>query len=492
MKLSQGAVAHTSLGDLQGVADGAVSAWLGVPYAQPPVGALRFAAPRPLPSWQGVRKATTFGAACIQKPMGSIKSLGPSLGEDCLTLNIWSPAADGARRPVMVWVHGGAFLLGSARVYTGAHLAGQGDIVVVAINYRLGALGFVNFGEALGDERAASNPGLRDQVLALRWVRDNIAAFGGDPDRVTLAGESAGSMSVSLLMHSPEAQGLFRGAIMQSGALSLVHDREMSLKVARHYLDVLGVRTLEALQAVPADVLLAAQGQVHKLVPQTVPAAPWFDGTLLPASLAAARAAPTPPIPLLAGFNRDEIRFFELWRGVAELFLSRARMGELLRRQFGAVHAERVLAAYPDTKAGKRQLGTHMSFGMPTAHFAERHAVQHPTWFYRFDCGSPLLGAAHALELFYLWEMEGLLPALLRGGPLWGARRALAQRMRGHWVAFVRDGRPGVEWPAFEAGRRATMVFNRRDQVLDDPQRDHRLVWAGQDSAPGMTIHSAA
>ncbi|MBC7994429.1 MAG: carboxylesterase/lipase family protein [Rhizobacter sp.] len=492
MTQSQNLIAHTSSGDLQGTADGAVSAWLGVPYAQPPVGALRFAAPQPVQAWQGVRVATTFGAACIQKPMGSIKSLGPSLDEDCLTLNIWSPAADGAKRPVMVWIHGGAFLLGSARVYTGAHLAELGDIVVVAINYRLGALGFVNFAEALGDERAASNPGLRDQVAALRWVRDNIAAFGGDPERVTVAGESAGSMSVSLLMHSSEAQGLFRGAIMQSGALSLVHDREMSLKVARHYLDVLGVRTLEALQAITADKLLAAQAEVHKLVPQTVPAAPWFDGTLLPASLAAARAAPTPPIPLLAGFNRDEIRFFELWRGVAELFLSRGRMGELLRQQFGAAHAERVLAAYPDTKQGKRQLGTHMSFGMPTMHFAERHAAQHPAWFYRFDCSNPLLGAAHALELFYLWEMDGLLPAMLRGGPLWGARRALAQRMRAHWVAFVRDGRPGEGWPTFEANRRATLVFNRHDQVQDDPQREHRMVWAGQDSAPGMTITGAA
>jgi para-nitrobenzyl esterase len=491
MSQPQGLIAHTPSGDLQGTHDGAVSAWLGVPYAQAPVGARRFAAPQPVPPWSGVRAATGYGAACIQKPIGGLKSLGPRLDEDCLTLNIWSPAADGAKRPVMVWIHGGAFLLGSALAYNGAHLAAQGDIVVVAINYRLGVLGFVNFGDALGDARAASNPGLRDQVAALRWVRDHIAAFGGDPERVTLAGESAGAMSVSMLMHSSEAQGLFHAAIMQSGALSLVHDCETSLQVARHYLDVLGARTLEALQAVPAGALLAAQAEVHKWVPHTVPAAPWFDGSLLPASLAAARAAPTPPIPLLAGFNRDEIRFFELWRGVAELFLSRARMAELLRQQFGAAHAERVLAAYPDTKHGHRQLGTHMSFGMPTLHFAERHAAQHPTWFYRFDCGNPLLGAAHALELFYLWQMPGLLPALLRGGPLWGARRALAQRMRSHWVAFVRDGRPGDNWPAFEPHRHATLVFNRHDQVVDDPQRDQRLVWAGQDSAPGMTTHSA-
>jgi para-nitrobenzyl esterase len=147
---SPSTLARTSLGELQGLQDGGVSAWLGVPYAQPPVGAQRFKAAAPVQAWQGVRDATNFGAACPQKVMGNMKSLGPTLDEDCLTLNIWSPAADGKKRPVMVWVHGGAFLLGSARVYTGAHLAAQGDIVVVAINYRLGVFGFVNFGEALG------------------------------------------------------------------------------------------------------------------------------------------------------------------------------------------------------------------------------------------------------------------------------------------------------------------------------------------------------
>jgi para-nitrobenzyl esterase len=479
-------LARTALGDLQGLADGSVSAWLGVPYAQPPVAAQRFQAPHPVQPWPGVRSATEFGAACPQKPMGNPKSLGPCLDEDCLTLNIWSPAADGRKRPVMVWFHGGAFLLGSARVYTGAHLAAQGDIVVVAVNYRLGVFGFVDFGAALEDDRIASNLGLRDQILALQWVRDHIAAFGGDPGRVTIAGESAGSMSVSLLMHAQEARPLFHGAIMQSGALSLIHDRDTSLKVARLYLDALGAKTLEDLQALPAQALQAAQAKVHAQVPQTIPAAPWYDGQLLPASLAAARSAPTPPVPLLAGYNRDEIRFFELWRGVADIFLSREGMGALLHKQLGAEFAARVLAAYPESKEGKRQLGTHMSFAMPTLHFAERHAAHAPTWFYRFDLGHPLLGAVHAIELFYLWDMKGLLPFMLRGGPLWGRRRKLAERLRSHWIRFVRDGRPGDEWLPFEGARRATLVFDRRDRMVDDPEGPHRVVWEAQDSAPGM------
>jgi para-nitrobenzyl esterase len=477
--------AQTSLGELQGLRQGGVCAWLGVPYAQAPVGGLRFMAPQPPAPWTGVREATAFGAACPQKVMGNLKSLGPRLDEDCLTLNIWSPAADGRKRPVMVWLHGGAFLLGSARVYTGAHLAAAGDVVVVAVNYRLGVFGFVNFGEALEDEGLESNVGLRDQIAALHWVREHIAAFGGDPDRVTLAGESAGSMSVSLLMHSAQARPLFHAAIMQSGALSLIHDRETSRCVAHRYLEQLKVTTRAALQALPTAALQAAQTAVHQALPDTIPAAPWFDGALLPASFAAARSAPTPPIPLLAGYNRDEIRFFELWHGVADLFLSRERMGALLRRQFGPAHADRVLAAYAPGKQGDRALGTHMSFAMPTLHFAERHAAQHPTWFYRFDCGHPLLGATHAIELFYLWEMDGLLP-LLRGGPLWGARRRLAQRLRGHWLHFVRHGRPGADWPAFDPQRRSTLLFDRQDRVQDDPEGPHRGVWAGEDSGPGM------
>ncbi|MBL0730562.1 carboxylesterase/lipase family protein [Piscinibacter sp. HJYY11] len=476
---------RTSLGELQGLRDGGVSAWLGVPYAQPPVDAQRFMPAAPVQAWHGVRDATQFGAACPQKVVGSMKSLGPALSEDCLTLNIWSPAADGKKRPVVVWVHGGAFLLGSARVYTGAHLAAQGDIVVVALNYRLGVLGFVNFGEALGDERIASNLGLRDQVLALRWVRDHIEAFGGDPGRVTLAGESAGSMSVSLLMHSQEARPLFHRAIMQSGALSLIHDRETSLQVAKLYLDHLGVKTLEQLQALPVESLQAAQEAVHRQLPQTIPSAPWYDGALLPASLTEARQAPTPPIPLLAGYNRDEIRFFELWRGVADVFLSRERMQAVLQRQHGDGFAAQVLAAYPESKYGLRRLGTHMSFAMPTLHFAQRHAAQHPTWFYRFDRGHPMLGAMHAIELFYLWDMKGLLPTMLRGGPLWGSRRALAQRLRRHWIRFVREGRPGDEWEPFDA-RRATLVFDQRDRMVDDPEGRQREVWGAQDSAPGM------
>jgi para-nitrobenzyl esterase len=486
-------VAHTSQGDLQGLRDRGACAWLGVPYAKPPVGELRFLPPQPVEPWRDLRTATAFGAACPQKRVGDPKTMGPRFDEDCLVLNVWSPAPDGGRRPVLVWIHGGGFTVGSARAFTGTHLVAQGDVVVVSINYRLGVLGFVNFGEALGDDRMASNLGLRDQVAALRWVRDHIAAFGGDPGRVTIAGESAGAMSVSLLMHAPEALPLFHGAIAQSGALSLIHDQAMSLKVARLYLDTLRVRSLAELQALPIQALEAARVAIARLVPDTLPTAPWFDGALLPPSMAAAYAAPTPAIPLLAGFNRDEIRMFELIRGVADVFLARNSMARLLQAQLGEAAAQKVLAAYPDTKAGNRQLGTHMSFGLPTLHFAERHAAAgHPTWFYRFDLGGPL-GATHGIDLLYLWEMPGLLMSTaMRGGPLWGRRGALARRMQRHWIAFVRDGKPVDDWPRFDAARRATLVFDKRDQVVDDPESAQRLAWGGRDCGPGIASADTA
>ncbi len=481
---------QTTYGAVQGTRQGDVCAWLGVPYARSTAGAGRFRAPRPPEPWSGVRDATDFGPACPQRMLGPEKSIGTVRNDDCLNLNVWSRAPDGGKRPVLVWIHGGAFVMGSSRIFTGNHFVAQGDIVVVSINYRLGVLGFVNFGEALGDERIESNLGLRDQVEALRWVRDNIAAFGGDPDRVTIAGESAGSMSVSLLMHTAQAQPLFHGAILQSGALNLIHDREMSVTIGRRYLDKLGVRTLEELQALPYEKLQAAQLEVHKLGTDTLPSAPWFDADLLPPSLEAARNAPTPDVPLLAGFNRDEIRFFELARGMLDFFLSRASMSALAKRQLGEPAAARALAAYPDTKAGNRELGTDMSFGMPTLHFAERHAQRHPTWFYRFDYGNPVIGAVHGIDLLYLWDMPGLVSALVRGGPMWGHRVELTRRMRERWLSFVRHGHPGAGWPAFETTRRATLVFGRQIRVEDDTEHARRIGWSGRDCGPGQAANA--
>ena len=480
----------------QGVVEGrrrhGVRSWRGMRYAAAPTGDRRFLPPQPPPHWSGVRQADRFGPGAPQRGLAPF-GIPPSperFHEDCLRLNVWSgdcEAPAGAGRPVLLWIHGGAFLIGSADLFDGSDLARSGEIVVVTLNYRLGVFGFVDFGAVLGDARLEGNAGLRDIIAALRWVRDNIRGFGGDPGRVTVAGQSAGSIAVSLLMQCEAARGLFHGAIMQSGASPLIHDRRVSRAVAAATLDRLGrhAASLEDLQAVDARHLLAAQAAVQRSLGGGIAAAPFFDGSLLPADAAAARESATAPVPLLAGFTREEIRLFELLPG-GVLHRRRGQLERLIRSGLGA-EAEAVLEAYPTHRAGTRDLASDLYMAMPTLHFAERHSRQAPTWLYRFDRAHPLLGAAHGLELLYLWQFHGRLAACLRGGREVGPRGHLAQRMRRHWTCFVRDGHPGADWQAYDEARRTTMLFDRADSLIDDPQGARRHAWAGRDVATGAS-----
>jgi para-nitrobenzyl esterase len=420
---------------------------------------------------------------------------GPEVGEDCLVLNIWAPdKTESEPRPVMVWIHGGAFMAGSGNLYDGAELAVRGDIIVVTINYRLGILGFANFSEALDTQEIPSNLGLRDQIAALHWINENIAAFGGDPKRVTIAGESAGSLSVSMLMIIPQAWPFFQGAILESGAISLIHSRERSRRVGSHFLDILGLRrgSVEKVRSLDLPTLLKAQSKVHALVGDTVPAAPWYDGDLLPATLSDARVAATAPVPIIAGFNREEIRTFEWIRGRKFLPMTRAANELLIRQQLSQTEAEHVLSAYSNTKNDSRALATDLTFGMPTLHFAERHSQKHPTWFYRFDYSHPLVGAGHGLDLAFIWNFKGplgsLQRAVMRGGFLVGKRRALTERMQMHWTYFVRHGRPEANWPAFSTAQRSVRLFNLVDQVVEDPDSARRLAWQGADVSTNVAL----
>jgi para-nitrobenzyl esterase len=430
-----------------------------------------------------------FGPSCPQVIPGIARPIGVRGERDdtaCLVLNVFSHSADDARRPVMVWIHGGAFVLGSADMYDAAHFAASGEIVVVTINYRLGMLGFLDLGSALGEPGLEGNIGLRDQIAALRWVRDNIAAFGGDPGRVTIAGESAGSVSVSMLMVCPEASGLFHGAILQSGALTIAHEAPRARAVALRFLELLGISSpsIAALQALPVQQVLQAQHALQAEIEGRLPGLPWFDGVLLPGSLEAARLAPTPPVPLLAGFNRDEYRSFEFLpqgRGGGR----RSHVAKMLRKGLGPALSHRLMSVYPMDRDGNRQLATDLYFAMPTLHFAERHARHAACWFYRFDIAHPLLAAGHGLDLLYLFDINGILALLLRGGRLAGSRGSLARRMRRHWLGFIRDGRPGAAWPAFATPERATLLFNRVDRVVRDPEATRRRAWLGRDVVTG-------
>src|SRR5262249_50798119 len=263
------AVAHTRRGRLRGELRRRGLVFRGIPYAEPPVGARRFAAPEPVKPWDGERPATRFGASAPQAGAQNVlvrRFVGASAGqsEDCLYLNVWTPALDRARRPVLVFLHGGAFLIGSGStaLYSGSQLSSRGDVVVVTLNYRLGALGALALRELVpGGGGAQENLGLRGQLAALRWVAENIQAAGGDPDCVTLFGESAGAMSAGALLAVPAARGLFRRAILQSGASSNVSTAAQARRVTEHFLGRLGAtgESLEALRRAPLAALLRAQ-----------------------------------------------------------------------------------------------------------------------------------------------------------------------------------------------------------------------------------------
>jgi para-nitrobenzyl esterase len=263
-----GRIVATSRGRLEGSEEGDLVVFRGIPFARAALGPRRFRPAEPAAPWDGVREARRFGPAAPQNAaeMGPIFRLGiGETAEDCLHLNVWTPAPDVARRPVLVWIHGGAFVLGagSQLLYEGSALSRRGDVVVVTLNYRLGALGFLHLATRFGASLPTSgNEGLLDQIAALEWVRDEIASFGGDPDNVTIFGESAGSMSCATLLGTPRAQGLFHRAILQSGAANYVWPRETAAAVADAFLAALGVATPEALLAAPPERILAAQRRV--------------------------------------------------------------------------------------------------------------------------------------------------------------------------------------------------------------------------------------
>ena len=315
-------IVETRYGKVQGSEQDSISVWKGIPFAQPPTGQRRFRAPQPLEPWTGVREVTAFGPMAPQVPeiMGGIAGGAdraaklPPMSEDCLSLNIWSPGADHERRPVMVWIHGGAFTLGSASDpwYDGTSFAVTHHIVVVTLNYRLGILGFVSLKDLAGEDAAyTGNCGLLDQIAALEWVRENIAAFGGDPDQVTVMGESAGAISIGTLLGMPAAHGLFQRAILQSGAGSDMTTRSRATKVAQALLAKLGLETsqLAALADVPLEALLKIQPELGREFGSVQAFSPMIDGDTLPqhpsAMIAQGSAA---NVAILAGTNRDELR----------------------------------------------------------------------------------------------------------------------------------------------------------------------------------------
>ncbi|MEO7734930.1 MAG: carboxylesterase/lipase family protein [Kofleriaceae bacterium] len=483
---------ETTRGAVRGAVHGEVASWKGIPYAAPPVGALRFRPPVPPARWTGERDATRFGPVAAQSRDPRIAIMSGvtdkvESGEDALYLNVFAPAEARDKQPVAVWIHGGAFIMGSGStpLYHGETFARQG-IVVVTLNYRLGLPGFLYLGD-LAPDRAEGNYALLDQIAALGWVRDNIAAFGGDPDNVTVMGESAGAIAIANLLAMPAARGLFHRAILESGGLTLSPPtRADATKVARQALAQLGV-TVDQLADVPLDRLLACQEQLASELGLGA-FAPYIDGVTLPRPpIDVIREGGAAHIPLLAGSNRDEWTLFQVFLGDVTIDGYKAP----LRDKLGPL-LDRLVEVYRAAEPGRTEqrawvdLVGELVFRIPVIRLAEAQAQRGaPVYLYRFDFRSPVfggrLGAAHALELPFVWNRLDLPMATVLLGDSLASAQPLATAMHASWVQFIRGGDPNgaglPAWPRYDAERRPTMMLDRTCAVVDDPAGEARALW---------------
>ncbi len=490
---------QTTYGALEGVQRDRHLAFLGIPYAAAPAGDRRWRAPEPPASWQGVRAAGAIGLAAPQTshPIAGFAASGPQ-DEDCLNLNVFTPAADGARRPVLFWIHGGGFTHGAGYepLYNGGPLATRGDVVVVTINYRLGALGYLSLADVLPGQGLVANAGQRDQVAALEWVRDNIAAFGGDPANVTSFGESAGAAAVGTLLAMPAAKGLFHKAILQSGT-GRASDRETALSLADAMLAELGLDRAMAAKALelPASAIVDAQTAVAARSARTGGPrfGPVLDGESLTVQpLAAVRAGAAAGIPMLVGTNRDETKLFAATMRREELDEAGLVAGvrATLPRATDA-DAAAVIAVYRASRTAKGLPATNLDiqdaidsdarFRVGAMRLALAQAEHQPAYVYLFTHASPArrgaLGSCHALEMpFVFGTLDAPTQDRFAGtGP---EVEQLSRAMMDAWLAFARTGNPSHEsignWPAYESAGRPTMIFDRASGLASDPFGEER------------------
>lgn len=485
-------IAQTRAGLLRGIADAGTLSFRGIPYAAPPLGERRFRMAEPATPWSGVREARDFGPACAQIAGTDITENGNTVvSEDCLTLNVWTPALDGGRRPVMVWIHGGALIEGSARNawYNGAELARRGDVVVVSIQYRIGIFGFLHLADIGGEDFAESgNLGLLDQVAALRWVRENIGAFGGDAGNVTVFGESAGGASVAMLLGMPAAEGLFHKAIVQSMSPQLGRSPERSGAVARELLALAGVDSVAQLQQLRTADLLEAQRLLFESGVADNAIWPTIDGrVLVDHTVDRLREGHGQRVPLMIGTTLDEMRF---WTEIVDAPLLR-KSSAALQRHLDAVAgtcAAAVNQAYgldsESAEDGRLQLAGDLIFRLPSIRVAEHLCEGQPVWMYLFTYRSTSTVApyqsAHAMELPFLFGTLEDPSAVAFTGRCPG-REALSRRMQDAWLSFARDGVPASAdlpiWPRYDAVSRATMELGLAPRLSQDPLAAQRLAW---------------
>jgi para-nitrobenzyl esterase len=506
-------IVETRSGKLRGAVIEGVAAFKGVRYGAPTSGANRFMPPQPVEPWAGVRNALDYIGQAPQARLGpaarpemvdfSGETDSSPETEDCLTLNVWTPSIGVVKRPVMVWLHGGAFSFGSSNTarLQGMRLCRRGDVVVVTVNQRLNIFGHLDLSAFGGAEYAASgNAGTLDMVAALQWVQDNIAAFGGDPGNVTIFGESGGGGKVSTLLAMPAARGLFHRAIVQSGASVRLRTQERATQLGEAVLHDLGIPSgdLGALHILPVARLLAAIAPAQQAIGPSpwplldrYPFGPVVDGEVVPRQPFDPDApAISAGIPLIVGDCTHEAALFlahddKVWHRT----LTEAEFAARIAAVAGAA-ADRVVALYqrllPEATPADRLIAalTDAQFRVRSLLMAERKAAQDvaPVWMYSFAWQTPLfggrLGAPHAIDVPFTFDTLDFSNATDRGAAAYG----VAAAMSATWAAFAHTGEPRSdavpEWPVYEAEDRATLVLDAPCRVVNDPGAETRRLWA--------------
>lgn len=504
------AIVETTAGKIRGAVVDGINVFKAIPYGAPTGGENRFMPPKAAIAWAGVKETLEYGFSSPQRdpqsPRGGALDGASSLigdlsgmpeSEDCLVLNVWTPAVNsGGKRPVMFWCHGGGFTSGSGSSpgYDGTNLCKRGDVVVVAINHRLNVVGFLHLADRAGAEFAQSgNVGMLDIVHALKWVRENIEKFGGDPHNVMVFGESGGGRKTSVLQAMPSAQGLYHRAVVQSGPGIRMTPRDVATQIADRVLTELGIPANKArdLQTVPIDKLVSAYHKVSRMpiagISASGPFAPVVDGVVLPAHpfdpVAPAMSA---DIPLLIGSNKTEATLFNM--GNDKMWsLDEAGMKERAKRLLGD-KTDPVVAAYQQAhpKASPSDIyfliETDQRYGVPTKVLAARKVAleRGATYVYRFDWETPVLNGKlktpHALEISFAFDNTTKSARFTGGG---ADAAALADKMSDAWIAFARTGNPNTpklpKWPAYNGNERPTMVFSNQSAIVNDPDKTTRL-----------------